>query len=99
MAIDDARVVRSSYRLSGLRLRRRGSLALGYEVVIANGVLAYSPEEAAGKIGVSRSKVYQLIERGELPIVKVGRRTLIRHVSLVTFLAEREHLVGRRSSG
>jgi excisionase family DNA binding protein len=33
---------------------------------------AYSPEEAAQWLGVSLATVYRLMERGELPFVKIG---------------------------
>lgn len=34
--------------------------------------LLYKPAEAAAAIGVSRSKLYELVARGELPSVRVG---------------------------
>lgn len=37
----------------------------------------YSPEEAAHRLGISRSKVYQLMRAGWLTAIKIGRRTLI----------------------
>ncbi len=37
----------------------------------------YSPEEAAHRLGISRSKVYQLIKARWLTSIKIGRRTLI----------------------
>lgn len=39
--------------------------------------LTYSVSEAAEAIGISRSKLYTLLARGELRSVRVGRRTLI----------------------
>jgi len=39
--------------------------------------LAHQLQSAVRLTGISRSQLYELIKRGELPIVKVGRRTLI----------------------
>ena len=39
--------------------------------------IAYSVAEACGLIGISRSKLYQLIASGELGSKKIGRRRLI----------------------
>ena len=43
--------------------------------------LAYSPAELAQRVGCTRQHIQNLIARGELPSVKLGRRRLIpRHV-------------------
>lgn len=39
--------------------------------------------------GISRSRIYELIQAGEIEIVKVGRATLIRYDSLQRLLGER----------
>ena len=39
--------------------------------------VAFSPAEAAAKLGCSRAHVYNLINRGELRAVKLGRSTRI----------------------
>jgi excisionase family DNA binding protein len=39
--------------------------------------LAHQLQSAVRLTGISRSQLYELIKHGELPIVKVGRRTLI----------------------
>lgn len=41
-------------------------------------LLAYSPDEAAAALGVSRQHIYSLIARGELRRYKIGRSTKIR---------------------
>ncbi len=43
--------------------------------------------EAAKYLGVSRSKIYQLIEWGEVKAVKLGRSTQVEKESLDQFLA------------
>lgn len=39
--------------------------------------LAYSPVEAAQRLGVGRTTVYELINAGELEVSKLGSRTLV----------------------
>jgi excisionase family DNA binding protein len=39
--------------------------------------LAYSPLDAARRLGVGRSTIYELIKSGELEVSKLGTRTLI----------------------
>lgn len=52
--------------------------------------LAYSPAEAAQCLGISRARLYQLLEDGTLPSLHLGRRRLIRHEALVDLLAQLE---------
>ena len=49
--------------------------------------LAYSPEEAADLLGVSRELVHDLLRTGQLCSVKAGRRRLIGKHHLEEFLA------------
>lgn len=56
--------------------------------------LAYSPADAATALGMSRAKLYELLAAGQIPVVKIGRRTLIRRDTLDRFLAEREAPAG-----
>jgi excisionase family DNA binding protein len=49
--------------------------------------LAVSPRDAARLMGVSRSRVYQLLNSGELPSHKDGRRRLIFVSDIETGLA------------
>ena len=39
--------------------------------------LAYSPTEVAAALGVTRQHIQNLINRGEIPSTKLGRRRLI----------------------
>lgn len=48
--------------------------------------LAYSPAEAAQALGISRAKLYQLLEDGTIPSVKLDRRRLIRPSALTALL-------------
>jgi excisionase family DNA binding protein len=49
--------------------------------------LAYSPSEGAQVLGISRSKIYELIADDDLKVIKLGSRTLVPHSELVRFLA------------
>jgi excisionase family DNA binding protein len=44
--------------------------------------LAYSIADAVKATGIGRTTLYSLIKHGDLPTVKIGARTLIRHVDL-----------------
>jgi excisionase family DNA binding protein len=48
--------------------------------------LAYSSLEAAQLLGLSRATVYNLMNSGELPSMKLGRSRRIRHEVLVAYL-------------
>jgi excisionase family DNA binding protein len=51
--------------------------------------LVYSVEGAAARLGVGRTTLFALIRRGDLRVIRLGRRTLIREADLVAFLAAR----------
>jgi excisionase family DNA binding protein len=44
--------------------------------------IAYTIKEAAAASGIGRTTIYELIKCGELPLVKIGRRSLIRRPDL-----------------
>jgi len=48
--------------------------------------LSYGVAEAAAVTGLSRSKLYELIQSGELPSLKIGSRRLLTRVALVALL-------------
>lgn len=56
--------------------------------------IAASIVEAARAIGVGRTTLYELISSGELPVVKIGRRTLIPLTSINALIARRCPSVG-----
>jgi excisionase family DNA binding protein len=41
-------------------------------------------------LGISRSLFYKLLSRGEIPVVRIGHRTLVRPEALRAFVAARE---------
>jgi excisionase family DNA binding protein len=49
--------------------------------------LAVPVQDAARLIGCGRSKIYELIKAKELPLIKLGRRSLISVETLKTFIA------------
>lgn len=48
--------------------------------------LSYTINEAAALAGIGRTKLYELINAGELPLVKIGARSLIRRADLEVLL-------------
>lgn len=48
--------------------------------------LTYSPAEAAAAIGISRARLYQLLNDGTIPSLKLGSRRLIRREALAALL-------------
>jgi excisionase family DNA binding protein len=49
--------------------------------------LAFSPDEVAAALGISRDLVYDLLRTGQLRSVKAGRRRLISRQHVEDFLA------------
>jgi excisionase family DNA binding protein len=50
----------------------------------------YSRQQVCERLQISLPTLERLIRRGELPIVKIGRRVLIRRRTLEAFLRQRE---------
>lgn len=50
--------------------------------------IAVSPEEAAARIGVSRTKMFDLVKTGRIRSFKLDRRRLVAVSDLATFVAE-----------
>jgi excisionase family DNA binding protein len=48
--------------------------------------LAYSPDEAARKLGCSRQMIYNFMTSGQLASVKLGRSRKVMHADLVALL-------------
>ncbi len=48
--------------------------------------LAYGIEDAADALGLSRSRLYELIAAGEIAVCKVGKRSIIPVAELIGFL-------------
>jgi len=54
---------------------------------IAPPVLAMSVTPAAKSIGISKSRLYELINSGEIKAVKIGARTVVPTAELADFLS------------
>jgi excisionase family DNA binding protein len=66
--------------------------------------LALSAEEAGALLGISRDLAYDLVARGELPSVRLGRRVVVPRHALEETLAQMSRStvdpeVGRHSAG
>ena len=48
--------------------------------------LVYTVAEAGELLGISRAFAYELVARGELPVIRLGRRRLVPKVALLAVL-------------
>jgi excisionase family DNA binding protein len=48
--------------------------------------LVYTVAEAGELLGISRAFAYELVARGELPVVRLGRRRLVPKVALLALV-------------
>lgn len=48
--------------------------------------LLHSPADAAKLLGISRAKLYELLDDGSVPSVKIGRSRRISHRALIAFV-------------
>lgn len=65
---------------------RRTSMSTTDTPIVSPYPLAYRPVDAAPMVGLSKTKLYELMASGALPSLKVGKRRLIRHVDLVALM-------------
>jgi excisionase family DNA binding protein len=61
------------------------------------GKILYSRQEAAELLSLSLRSVVMLIDRGELPVRRIGRRVLVPRASLEAF-ARRDHKMQPRTA-
>ncbi len=52
---------------------------------------AYSIADAAKYIGIGKTKIYELINSGVLPVVHFGKRSVVRRVDLDALLIANQH--------
>ena len=57
-------------------------------MVTAADKLVYTIEEAAVLLGIGRSVAYEAARRGDIPVLRIGRRWLVSKVALDKMLAE-----------
>ena len=48
--------------------------------------LVHTVSEAAELLGISRAFAYELVARGELPVIRLGRRRLVPKVALLALV-------------
>lgn len=61
--------------------------------------LTYSVEEAAGLLGISRTKAYECVRAGQLRTIEIGRRLLVPAAALDTLLGDDRVRTRRRTPG
>jgi excisionase family DNA binding protein len=59
---------------------------------MSNPRLTLTVEEAAARLGISRSLAYELARRGELPVVRLGRRIVVPVRALDVLLGPQDDL-------
>jgi excisionase family DNA binding protein len=59
--------------------------------------LAVSVTEAAALLGISRGLAYELVHRGELPVIQLGRRLVVPLVALERLVAAASPLTSTAS--
>jgi excisionase family DNA binding protein len=84
-----AREAKWTHRQEGDRMNRRKKA----EAPAGVGLRLLSPEEVAAVLGAGRSKVYQMMDDGELPYVKLGRSRRVT-MAAVEKLVERNTVGG-----
>lgn len=63
----------------------------GDEIIAIDGSQTLTPSQAAERLGMSRSHLYKLLDRGEIVFHRVGRDRRIRFHDLVAFEEQRQH--------
>lgn len=59
--------------------------------------LTISVEDAARLLGISRGLAYEAARRGELPVIRLGRRLLVPRQRLLELVGGDEEVVGEKS--
>jgi excisionase family DNA binding protein len=49
----------------------------GSEVVMGSDRITLTVEEAGARLGISRTLAYELVRRGDIPSIRLGRRVLV----------------------
>jgi excisionase family DNA binding protein len=52
--------------------------------------LVYTVVEAGEMLGISRAFAYELVARGELPVIRLGRRRLVPKAGLLALVGQSE---------
>lgn len=63
----------------------------GAEITVVDEATVLTPNQAAERLGMSRTHLYKLLDRGEIASHRVGRDRRIRLSDLAEFEARRQH--------
>ena len=58
--------------------------------------LVYTVAEAGALLGISRAFAYELVARGELPVIRLGRRRLVPRLALLALAEGRDGIHNRK---
>ena len=59
---------------------------MAHSPVLPDGQLTFTIDQAAALLGISKSTAYECAHRGELPVLRFGRRLVVTRVTLLTLL-------------
>jgi len=59
--------------------------------------LVYTVPEAGELLGISRAFAYELVARGEIPVIRLGRRCLVPKVALLALIGQSSAEIGQAS--
>jgi len=48
--------------------------------------LTWTVEETARKLGIGKNQAYEAVKRGQIPVIKIGKRLLVPSVALARLL-------------
>jgi excisionase family DNA binding protein len=72
--------------LARVDARISGERDASWEVGVERERLTLSVEEAAAALGISRALAYELVARGELPCLRLGRRIVVPRRALLALV-------------
>ena len=61
--------------------------------------LVYTVAEASALLGISRAFAYELVARGELPVIRLGRRRLVPKVALLALIEADRPIAAANGTG
>ena len=61
--------------------------------------LEYTVAEAGALLGISRAFAYELVARGELPVIRLGRRRLVPKVALLALIEADRPIAAANGTG
>ena len=77
--------------LQDVLLAVRRCIREGVDLAVLDTASTLTPAEAAKRLGMSRTHLYKLLDRGEIVSHRVGRDRRIRVTELIAFEEQRQH--------